>query len=622
MVSRIPLVLVSGLIAELPSGDSALAGTSATEIIAGSGLDGGGPLSSIPRLDVSLVPQPSGFIFVDGALANDGVALVSGEFAADVSYLAATNASEALSSGNFALEIAGDALASGNNALEVVKTAQDGGTRYIGVAGTSIQEGNPVGLNEAGQFEPLRRPNFIYKKPEASINSTFATNDYSAYYDLVYSPQGENFVFMRDAARPTVTTIDVSGNGEADIKPALNQFMAAVGISFVYGAYNKDRRGFSYVFRLDSNSDVYAVYFEYSTDNPTRLVEGTYTSIYTGTAQPYGVVHIKDDLFCVLYEIGSTNLAAQLYTHNTSYLNKDTTAYTIVSNGNTSSPKIIYDEAIDKIVVQYSTTYGTTQAAIYDYDEDSLRLSQINNQQIFNYQASQTALYKDKIRNRYVSIHSNQTDSRERIVPYYIDSDTYVISVPSSGTEFNEGQPFTVQNGDYDPVNDIYQTTGRGYGNFTVSRVFCPSGENDFFVSDSGTFYPISNPAAVVGKFHLPTAQLVNVYYQNSNRMTMQVGLPYFQGNNCLPLSNTQSNYVGLAASSVSSGDSVTVVMPGDQFTYASGNYNVGDFLYLDCINSGLRPEPNLEVSWSGQVNWAPVAQATSASGVVLINQL
>jgi hypothetical protein len=102
----------------------------------------------------------------------------------------------------------------------------------------------------------------------------------------------------------------------------------------------------------------------------------------------------------------------------------------------------------------------------------------------------------------------------------------------------------------------------------------------------------------------------------------MQVGLPYFQGNNCLPLSNTQSNYVGLSASSVSSGDLVTVVMPGDQFTYASGNYNVGDFLYLDCINSGLRPEPNLEVSWSGQVNWAPVAQATSASGVVLINQL
>lgn len=74
MATRKPLVVVSGLLSELPPSDNidgALVGT----LTAGSGLSGGGSLSTDQRVDVSLAPNPSGLIFVGDSLGIDGVAL-------------------------------------------------------------------------------------------------------------------------------------------------------------------------------------------------------------------------------------------------------------------------------------------------------------------------------------------------------------------------------------------------------------------------------------------------------------------------------------------------------------------------------------------------------------------
>lgn len=74
MAARRPLVLISGVLTELPPGDGVLGG----EITAGSGLAGGGLLNPTARFDVNLAPTPSGLIFVNGALAIDGKAEASG----------------------------------------------------------------------------------------------------------------------------------------------------------------------------------------------------------------------------------------------------------------------------------------------------------------------------------------------------------------------------------------------------------------------------------------------------------------------------------------------------------------------------------------------------------------
>jgi hypothetical protein len=85
MTARRPLVLVSGAFSELPQGDSVL-GTSAGDLTAGSGLDGGGDLDgSTRRFDISLAPNASGLIFVGSGesaqLGIDGAALAASQSA-------------------------------------------------------------------------------------------------------------------------------------------------------------------------------------------------------------------------------------------------------------------------------------------------------------------------------------------------------------------------------------------------------------------------------------------------------------------------------------------------------------------------------------------------------------
>ena len=98
MVSRRPLVIQNGLVSELLQGDTVATGGSTTEVIAGSGLVGGGVIGPNTRLDFAVAPNPSGLIYAGDSLGNDGVSFV--------------NATAALSSGNAALADSVDALAS------------------------------------------------------------------------------------------------------------------------------------------------------------------------------------------------------------------------------------------------------------------------------------------------------------------------------------------------------------------------------------------------------------------------------------------------------------------------------------------------------------------------------
>jgi hypothetical protein len=124
----------------LPDGDSVI-GVSAGSVTAGSGLDGGGDVSTNIRLDVRLAPNPSGIIYVgsgdsatfglDGSAQASGnagiaaatVALASGNSALVVGVQALSSGTAALASGNAALQLASTALASGNAGISVGSTA-------------------------------------------------------------------------------------------------------------------------------------------------------------------------------------------------------------------------------------------------------------------------------------------------------------------------------------------------------------------------------------------------------------------------------------------------------------------------------------------------------------------
>lgn len=118
MVSRRPLVLASGLLSELPPGDTVVgADVTVGTLTAGSGLSGGGNLSSNQRVDVSLVANPSGIIFVGNQLGLDGAAQRTADTALSSGNAALSLGSTALASGNAGLSLASTALASGNAAL-------------------------------------------------------------------------------------------------------------------------------------------------------------------------------------------------------------------------------------------------------------------------------------------------------------------------------------------------------------------------------------------------------------------------------------------------------------------------------------------------------------------------
>lgn len=131
MTARRPLVLVSGFTSELPDGDSVI-GISAGTVTAGSGLAGGGDVSTNIRLDVELAANPSGLIWVqtgDSAqLGFDGSAQASGTAALSV-------ATTALASGNAALVVGSNAQTSANTALASGVAAQS-------TANTALASGN------------------------------------------------------------------------------------------------------------------------------------------------------------------------------------------------------------------------------------------------------------------------------------------------------------------------------------------------------------------------------------------------------------------------------------------------------------------------------------------------
>jgi hypothetical protein len=144
MVQRRPLVLVSGAPSQLPPGDTLLVPSgSYSEVVAGSGLVGGGNIANDIRLDIALATEASGLVFSsDNKLSLDGVAEATANAAIASGNAALADVQSAQASGNAALIIAVEAQASGNAALEDASTAQASGNAALVVANEALASGN------------------------------------------------------------------------------------------------------------------------------------------------------------------------------------------------------------------------------------------------------------------------------------------------------------------------------------------------------------------------------------------------------------------------------------------------------------------------------------------------
>jgi len=142
MVLRKPLVIISGLSSQLPPGDTIEGASVSSVATAGSGLSGGGAVSSNFRFDLTLAPNPSGLIFTAGGsgLGIDGSAQISGN-------AALTLGVSAQASGNAALLSASTAQASGNAGISAAVTAQASGNAALVAASQGVTLGLVIALS-------------------------------------------------------------------------------------------------------------------------------------------------------------------------------------------------------------------------------------------------------------------------------------------------------------------------------------------------------------------------------------------------------------------------------------------------------------------------------------------
>ena len=191
MASRRPLVIVSGLLSELPAGDTVIAGAT---LAAGSGLSGGGALTgSTVTLDVSLATNASGLIFVGDALGIDGVVQ--------------TVASAAQASGNAALIVGSTAQASGNAGISAALTAQASGNAGISAALTAQASGNAALSTKYDKTGGVLSGTVIVNKQSFGTINTVTSSGVL----LVDFSTGNNFTVTLASSATFASPINASG---------------------------------------------------------------------------------------------------------------------------------------------------------------------------------------------------------------------------------------------------------------------------------------------------------------------------------------------------------------------------------------------------------------------------
>ena len=262
MATRRPLVLASGVVSELFPGDTVF-GAQAGVLTAGSGLAGGGDLSTNQRIDVSLVSNPSGLIFVGNQLGIDGVAQ--------------STATTALASGNAALSRAGGTMTgqiifangqqinsavnlSGGVSGAVPYQSAPNATTFLnpGVSGQvlSTQGSNqsPAWITPAGG-KILQVVSNTYNSSTTTTNGGYITTPLSG----VITPSSTSSKVL------ICGNYVLTGNLGAGVLAMSTLYRGATEIREVWATYNGTQAGFSYVDSPSTTSTTqYAIYYKAS----------------------------------------------------------------------------------------------------------------------------------------------------------------------------------------------------------------------------------------------------------------------------------------------------------------------------------------------------------------------
>ena len=601
MVRRRPLVTEDGLVSELLAGDTVQTGGSSTEVIAGSGLVGGGAIGAATRLDFAIAANPSGVIYVGDSIGNDGVSFVNATTALSSGNAALTDSVDALASGNAALSVGTAALASGNAALDLVPTLGGGGPTAVFTASSVVQAGNPVGVDDAGKVTAIAQvtdgnsrtfgSQVVFENAESGDFSTAydSTNNkvVVAYYDdansrygtvVVGTVSGSSIsfgtpvVFHSSAVYTTGSTYDSSNNRIAiTFTDSSNSEQGSVvvgtvsGTSISFGAqavYNTSATYASSITYDSTNNKVVVSYTDGGNSSYGTAVVGTIsgTSISFGTPvvfQASGVSFpsstydsTNDKIVLVYRDNGNSGYGTAIVGTVSGTSISFGTAVVFNSSGDTSYAYPCFDSSNDKVVIAYSDDGNTGSAIVGTVSGTSISFG--------------TEAEFDSNSLQYTATVFDSTNNKV-IVSYRANSGYLTAIIGTvSGTSISFGSPVVV--------------------------------------NAASTYFPSS--------VYDPTNDRVVISYRddgNSRYGTSQVGSP---GESTLPTLSSKNNFIGISQSTVASGSPCLVTLPGSLYTDPTAGLTTGEFYYVDPTTSGVTTTSGTPGGWEGQVPWNYIGQS------------
>ena len=675
MVVRLPLVLISGVAAELPASGT-ITGVDTGVLTAGSGLKSTGNLTNNQTIDVELSSTPNGLIFADTKLALDGqtyekgvLALASGNAAIDLS-------NSAVASGNAALEIGTEALASGTAALEIAEGAAGGFTSTY-KAGSDIVQGFPVGLDDNNSLQTIRASytskvcsfpgtgfsvnhnlgkdvlgtNISGSNQIASLEEGYAAGLYASRNRSTGQAQLNVAVIKSDPSLPAgaevVQTVQVTGFGDL--------FNNECGILF-------DRsRGMGLIWYFLTSGQLAFVNFQYS----YSLKSITLSTVPQGSQQNYtidagssaGCVGVfpgqTGSNFFVIGFLEASSLFLYSVKNDSANLNSYTINFSSVSNVSggcaQNNPRFTYYENPNCCLYGYTSR---NRESFYFWIEVSSNgsITYASNEQTVGTPARSNQLYGNLV---------SYKDSNGDIQPVW------------GGADGDLGITYNVTKGVIDAQNKTVSWTSLNEVTlplgYTSGFSMCPIySESDVVrvLSTNGAAYqlyaytydlssstvsivpgsittcgPLEPKYATVSSF-FPCAFLnddtneVVVTFSHSiagyPSQTYSIGT---SGYLITPTKDFKPNFLGLASNTVASGGDASVIFPGTVVQTTAPGLVPGRDVYVDPLTSGFTTDAAPNSSWynnpqpttTGYMDWpnAPwskVGRAVTSGTILLTN--
>lgn len=611
-----PLVLISGQISELPPSDSAI-GLTFGEVLAGSGLSGGGNTATNIRFDLNIASNASGLVLGNSKLSDTGEALVSSTRSLSSGIYASGTVLQAIASGTNASVVAASGINVSNQTYSIIANRSKISTSNYIAAGT-IASGAPVGFDDNYRVQTIRQ---VSNKNNVTASSLvgFAPGANILYpMSSVYGTAFNSFLLTyRDGNLSAFGRSNLGANTSSGLSFEAPVTFASSNTLAQASAYDSVNQKFIIAYVNFTNSK-YGTAVVGTVSGPT-ISYGTPVVFKSSAVEALKIAYSPTSNR-VLYNY----ITGENPTFNLSYITSQTSGTTlnfgtetIADVATSSGLSVAYDPASSGFVSTYSRDPDSTGVYRVCYIQGSGVLT--SNYQNFTPPGS---LFFNTVAttatNKIAFLYTLTTQGSSIFTSTGAVSGFYVNLGPTSAISRN---PTSYLSSTYESFNDRVVVFSKGFNNYGIifGVSYTPSG--DVQIGNQTIISPIVSGTNIL--------ELTSVYdpvaYKTvcAYRFAGVSGIAFTADSipQYMPIISGFNNYLGVAQTNAASGQVVEVRLPGT-YDVNRVNLNTGSNYFLDPVSSGITTSGNRPVNWSGTLPWGPVGVAVSSGRLLLTNPI